>query len=242
METNIKMMPLKELLVNQGQIEGLPANPRTIKNKDFKRLVNSILVFPGMLYLRPITVVGTTVVGGNHRKDALSFIFNKGIDWVGATLMESDEFNLKPEYDQEKTMDHWQKFFGTEKVPTQDASDLSIDEIQEFVVKDNVGFGQDDLESFNTEWDKEKIKAWGVDFPKDWGKVKEETPSGENTTPFHQMTFTLSDVQVELVKKMLSGAKKKTAFKETNFDNTNANANALYFLLNEAYLKSFKKD
>lgn len=41
---------------NKGQIEGVPANPRTIKDKKFKKLVASIEQNPEMLDLRELLV------------------------------------------------------------------------------------------------------------------------------------------------------------------------------------------
>ena len=74
------------LKVNTGQIDGVPPNPRFIKNKDFKNLINSILIFPKMLFLRPITYAQDYVVlGGNQRKEAL-------IEISKMTFSEIEEF------------------------------------------------------------------------------------------------------------------------------------------------------
>ena len=51
------------------------ANPRTITEASFQKLVKSILVFPKMLQLRPIVVDETyKVLGGNMRTRALCHI------------------------------------------------------------------------------------------------------------------------------------------------------------------------
>jgi len=50
------------------QIKPNPDNPRTIRDKNFKKLVNSIKEFPEMLDLRPIVVNKDMVIlGGNMR-------------------------------------------------------------------------------------------------------------------------------------------------------------------------------
>ena len=50
-----KMLPLKKIKANQQ-------NPRVISESRLKKLINSILVFPRMLSLRPIVIEG----GGNY--------------------------------------------------------------------------------------------------------------------------------------------------------------------------------
>ena len=56
---------------NEGQIEGLPANPRTIKNERFKKLVKSIRELPEMTEARDLLVYPYggeyVVIGGNMR-------------------------------------------------------------------------------------------------------------------------------------------------------------------------------
>lgn len=59
---------------NKGQIEGVPANPRTIKDKKFKKLVQSIEANPEMLDLRELLVYPHgdkyVIIGGNMRYEA----------------------------------------------------------------------------------------------------------------------------------------------------------------------------
>lgn len=227
------MVRIEDLKANTGQLEGIPKNPRTIKNKQFKDLVRSILVFPKMLYVRPITHSDMVILGGNQRKEALAEILEMGISGIIHFLRESDEYQRKPDQDKEFIHDFWNEFTRTHKVPAQDVSTMSLDEKIEFVIKDNIGFGEHDMNVLDLEWDhlKLNLKDWGVDV-KAWKEEKTPEPeSGNERNPFQQMTFTLSESQIEVVKKKLSAAKRSNAFKETEFDNTNANANALYFLL-----------
>lgn len=64
----IKLSKLKN---NTGQIEGLPQNPRLIKNDKFKKLVKSLQDDPEMLELRELIVYpfdgNFVVIGGNMR-------------------------------------------------------------------------------------------------------------------------------------------------------------------------------
>ncbi len=61
--------------VKLTQVQVNTSNPRTISNDNFEKLVNSILVLPKMLELRPIVVDDIfTALGGNMRYRALTFI------------------------------------------------------------------------------------------------------------------------------------------------------------------------
>lgn len=66
--TNIKISQIK---VNKGQIEGLPKNPRFVKDDKFKKLVKSIEENPEMLEYRELLVYPHdgkyVVIGGNMR-------------------------------------------------------------------------------------------------------------------------------------------------------------------------------
>ena len=64
-------MKTEQVKLSQIQVNG--ANPRTISKEKFSKLINSILVLPKMLDLRPIVVDNTmTALGGNMRLRALT--------------------------------------------------------------------------------------------------------------------------------------------------------------------------
>jgi DNA modification methylase len=69
---------LNKLLNNDGQIDGLPKNPRTIDDSHFKKLVKSIEDDPEMLELRELLVYpfgdNYIVIGGNMRLRAMHSI------------------------------------------------------------------------------------------------------------------------------------------------------------------------
>ena len=50
------VLPLADLETNTGQVEGLPQNPRLIKDEKFKKLKKSIEDNPEMLALRELLV------------------------------------------------------------------------------------------------------------------------------------------------------------------------------------------
>ena len=49
---------------NTGQVRGLPANPRTIKNAKYRLLLRSIEEMPGMMGLRELLVYPVTDASG----------------------------------------------------------------------------------------------------------------------------------------------------------------------------------
>jgi hypothetical protein len=53
---------------------------------------------------------------------------------------------------------------GLKEVPIIKASDLTEEQQREFIIKDNVGFGEWDWEQLK-EWDSEELDAWGLDVP-----------------------------------------------------------------------------
>ena len=46
--------------------------------------------------------------------------------------------------------------------------DWSEEKQQEFIIKDNVGFGEWDWDVLANEWDTEQLIDWGMDIPDDW--------------------------------------------------------------------------
>jgi ParB-like chromosome segregation protein Spo0J len=53
---------------------------------------------------------------------------------------------------------------GLKDVPIIKASDLTEEQQREFIIKDNVGFGEWDWEQLK-EWDGEELEVWGLDVP-----------------------------------------------------------------------------
>lgn len=241
-KSKTQLIKLGLLQNNTGQIDGVPANPRYIKDKDFEELKTSILVFPQMLYLRPITYAsGYVTLGGNQRRGALADISKLTFKQIEKLLKANADFKENPPEDQAETFEFWKTFLQTNEVPAQDASNLSTYKMREFVIKDNVNFGENDFKKLKAEWGLDKFKDWGGKIPDNWVDPEElgdtfKLPSGDKE-PFQQITFTLSDAQTALIKQALSAAKKTDAFKEYDFDNQNANGNAIFYIVKELALK-----
>jgi hypothetical protein len=54
---------------------------------------------------------------------------------------------------------------GLTEVPVKQAKDLTEEQKREFMVKDNVGFGEWDWDLLANEFDTEEIGEWGLDIP-----------------------------------------------------------------------------
>lgn len=69
--SEVKQIPLSKLEVNNGQIDGLPKNPRFIKDHKFQKLKKSLEDSPEMLHLRELIVFPHgdkfVIIGGNMR-------------------------------------------------------------------------------------------------------------------------------------------------------------------------------
>ena len=190
-----------------NKIKPNPANPRIIRDEQFKKLKASLIEFPQMLEKRPIVCVTDTdgmlyPLGGNMRLKALQELKFKDIPDTWITM----------------------------------ADDWNIEQKKEFTIKDNVGFGDWDWDTLANEWDAEQLDAWGLDlvgFDVNQDEYGEDfnLPDGDKA-PFQQMTFTLADEQAEQIKNAIADIKQTDEYKycET-MGNENSNGNALYLII-----------
>ena len=63
---------------------------------------------------------------------------------------------------------------GLKEIPIIKFSDLSEEKKKEFIVKDNVGYGEWDFDLLLEDWDKEQLLDWGMDMPKKGHQFEEE--------------------------------------------------------------------
>jgi len=54
---------------------------------------------------------------------------------------------------------------GIKEIPIIKASELTEEQQREFIIKDNVGFGEWDWDLLANEWDEKKLLDWGLDIP-----------------------------------------------------------------------------
>lgn len=145
-----------------SQIKPNPNNPRLIKDDKFKKLVKSIEEFPEMMEKRPIVCV--TDVDGK--------IYPLG---GNMRLKALQELKYK------EIPDSW----------VQMADEWTEEQRREFVIKDNVGFGEWNWDELANEWDAEQLEYWGLDVPSFEQEYEEIIPSGyeENQQWFLNIEF-----------------------------------------------------
>lgn len=129
-------IPLSALFTNVGQIEGLPPNPRLIKDEKFEALKKSLTDDPEMLDLRELIVYpnpdeeGTyVVIGGNMRYNAA-------------------------------------KELGLSELPCKILPESTpVEKMRSFIIKDNIAYGEWDMDLLADDWDTEELADWGLDLP-----------------------------------------------------------------------------
>ena len=108
------------------------------------------------------------------------------------------------------------------------------EQINEFIIKDNLSFGDWDFELLN-DWDSGMLEDWGLDLP-EWETDNNygtdfSLPEGDKA-PFQQMTFTLADEQAEQIKTAIADIKQTEEYKYAEtMGNENSNGNALYLIV-----------
>lgn len=153
----IEQMKLSRIKCNE-------ANPREIKQDKFRKLVDSILVFPKMLGVRPVVVDKTfTALGGNMRTRALLEIAKMEIGAIADRLCLVPDFADKTAGEQQALIKYWSDWLDKPTVPTIKAEGLTEDEKQQFIIKDNVSYGTWDYNALGNEWDGAQLQAWGMD-------------------------------------------------------------------------------
>jgi len=74
------------------------------------------------------------------------------------------------------------KEIGLKKLPVVLADDWNTEQKQQFLIKDNVGFGEWNWEELQSDWDVEQLGDWGLDVPKDF-KVEPEAEEDDYEIP-----------------------------------------------------------
>ena len=126
---------------------------------------------------------------------------------------------------------------GLKEVYIIEASQLSEEQQREFIIKDNVGFGDWDWEYISqSDWDTEILEDWGLEvigFDIDESELSDEftLPEGDKKS-FQKMTFTLEDQQAEFIKEQIELIKKTNEFNSIDkMGNENSNGNAIYTIV-----------
>lgn len=114
---------------------------------------------------------------------------------------------------------------GLKEVPVAIAADLTPDQQREFIIKDNVGFGEWEWDALANEWDADQLTAWGVDIPSfdvEAGALP-DLPDGDHSG-MQQMTFTVTNDQADLIREAMEAAAAAGPYVDTGNENKNGNA------------------
>lgn len=141
-----------ELPIND--IKLLEDNPRKMSPFMEQKTIESLLVFHKMLAVRPVVVNRSNVaIGGNQRVAMLRKIAAMSRDETRAHLMNQRKFRVMPGQQQEELLDYWDGWRVAPSVPVRVAEEFTEEEQREFVIKDNVHYGEDDMEKLAENFD-----------------------------------------------------------------------------------------
>lgn len=71
------------------------------------------------------------------------------------------------------------------------ADELTPEECQAFIILDNVGFGEWDMEALANEWSADQLSDWGVDLPRLDTDMEEDEEQEDNTVSQAKKTYKL---------------------------------------------------
>lgn len=134
-----EMIDITKLLYNEGQIDGVPKNPRFLKESEHDKLVKSLADSPELLEYKPLMVYGLedgtyVTICGNMRlrvANELRIGGNTNFDKLPCFVLKTD---------------------------------TPIQKIKEYAIKDNVQAGNWDWDELaNGEWETDDLQNWGVD-------------------------------------------------------------------------------
>lgn len=134
-----EMIDITKLLYNEGQIDGVPKNPRYLKESEHDKLVKSLADSPEFLEYKPLMVYALeddtyVTICGNMRlrvANELRIDGNTNFDKLPCLILKAD---------------------------------TPIQKIKEYAIKDNVQAGNWDWDELaNGEWKTDDLQNWGVD-------------------------------------------------------------------------------
>lgn len=157
MAETIKTIKLSQIKVNAE-------NPRTITGDKFQKLVNSILVFPKMLGVRPIVINKQyKALGGNMRTNALNYISKLTIQQIEERLVGLADYQRMTDGEKRVLSEHWESWLGNPTALVNVAEKFSPSEQQQFIIKDNTSFGNWDFDKLANAFDEKDLGDWGMD-------------------------------------------------------------------------------
>ena len=134
----IRNLSIDLLELNEGQMYGLPKNPRWIRDARFEALKKSIEDAPEMLELREILVYPLSDLEGHEDK---YIIIGGNMRYRACTELGITELPCKI-------------------IPLE----TPVKKLREYVIKDNEAFGQNDWDLLYNEWDTEELTSFGMEL------------------------------------------------------------------------------
>ena len=131
-------IPLSQLVNNEGQIDGVPKNPRYIKEDEYNALKQSLTASPELLEYKPLMVykqgeASYVTICGNMRLRAISELAQQGAIALDAVRC----------------------FVLHDTTP--------VEKIKEYAIKDNVQLGNWDWDELaNNSWELDELQEWGL--------------------------------------------------------------------------------
>ena len=140
-----------------------PINPRKIVLGQKRRLQQSIMLFPKMLYYRDIIINKDKVVlAGNQRTTILKEIITSSpMDWM-IILQENEKWQALTEKQRDVIIDYWKKWI---EEPLIDVTEIELNEEEEkeLIIKDNNEFGEFDYDQLQQIYDEINLVNFGFD-------------------------------------------------------------------------------
>ena len=94
------------------------------------------------------------------------------------------------------------KEVGLKKLPVMLADDWTEEQKAQFLIKDNVGFGEWNWQELQADWDVEQLGDWGLDVPQ-WANNSEDIEDIENIESFNEsVNFTIKCESIEQLEEL----------------------------------------
>ena len=155
------------------QVSTNEKNPRRITDGNLKKLINSILVFPRMLELRPIVIDDAMIpLGGNMRIKALNIISQMSGEEIEKEV-NSIAYDKKTEGEKQTLVEYWKNWTVNPVVSIVKAEELTPEDKKSFIVKDNVNYGQ---------WDEDLLQGFDKNLLGELGVMEWEQDAATEIT------------------------------------------------------------
>lgn len=149
-------------MVAIGDLRENDNNPRKITESQLQKLVVSLLMFRGMMNLRPIAANENNIIlGGNMRYRALNRILKMEEQELRDMIADNASEDMT-DAEQDIIAKKWLEWQNDPQVEIVSADGLTDEQRDEFVIKDNVQFGEWDVQKMKGDFAPMKLMQWGL--------------------------------------------------------------------------------